>query len=469
MQGQSSGLMVVYGGQVGYFDAEELRVLNALAENLSFAVESHQREEKRHQAEQALRISEERFRQLAENMQEIFWVTDVATRTLLYVSPTYATITGRTCESLYASPETWMEIIHPDDRERAIMATEKGVTEGAYDEVYRIVRPDGATRWIRQRGFPVVNAAGEVYRMVGTAEDITQHKQAEEALRESEAQLAAAQALAKLGSWELDLTTMDPTFSSEMFRLLGQDPALGAPRLEAFLQIVHPDDRPTVEEAMSHTRELTKLLLLEYRTDPALGPEKHLLATIDVIRDATGQAVRAVGTLQDITEQKNLEQQLLRAQRMDSLGTLASGIAHDLNNALTPIITSLDLLLLKFTDDDSRELLDIIGASAQRGVDMVRQVTSFARGFEGRRVAVPLKQVIREVEKIANDTFLKHIEVWATTPDDLWMVTGDPTQLHQVLLNLCVNARDAMPNGGRLSLSAKITPSTSMMPASASR
>jgi signal transduction histidine kinase len=155
----------------------------------------------------------------------------------------------------------------------------------------------------------------------------------------------------------------------------------------------------------------------------------------------------------DLTERKKLEQQLLRSQRMESIGTLAGGIAHDLNNVLSPIMMSLAVLEMKFPDDDSKELLDMLSTSAQRGADMVRQVLSFARGVEGRRMEVQIKHLIRDLVKIVNDTFPKNIEVETALPAEIATVLGDPTQLHQVLLNLCVNARDAMPEGGKLVLS----------------
>ena len=157
----------------------------------------------------------------------------------------------------------------------------------------------------------------------------------------------------------------------------------------------------------------------------------------------------------DLTERKKLEHQFFRAQRMESIGTLAGGIAHDLNNVLSPIMMSLDLLKAKFTDPASQDLLGILGTSAARGADMVRQVLSFARGVEGQRIQVQVGPLIREIEKITNETFLKHIQVRTTLPPDLWTVTGDPTQIHQVLLNLCVNARDAMPTAGTLTLAAE--------------
>jgi two-component system, cell cycle sensor histidine kinase and response regulator CckA len=164
---------------------------------------------------------------------------------------------------------------------------------------------------------------------------------------------------------------------------------------------------------------------------------------------------RALAIIRDVSERKKLEQQFLRAQRMDSIGTLAGGIAHDLNNALGPILMSLDLLKLRFPDPGSQELISIIGTSAQRGADMVRQVLSFARGVEGRRDDVVVRDLLQDVERIVNDTFLKNIVVTLTLSPELWTVVGDPTQLHQVLLNLCVNARDALPNGGKLGISAE--------------
>ena len=132
---------------------------------------------------------------------------------------------------------------------------------------------------------------------------------------------------------------------------------------------------------------------------------------------------------------------------MESIGALAGGIAHDLNNALGPVIMSLDILKMKIADPACRELLEIVGSSAQRGVDMVRQVLSFGRGVEGRRIELQINHLIQEIAKIAGDTILKSIVVRTNLPHDLWTIVGDPTQLHQVLLNLCVNARDAMPNG----------------------
>ncbi len=157
----------------------------------------------------------------------------------------------------------------------------------------------------------------------------------------------------------------------------------------------------------------------------------------------------------DITEHKKLEHQFLRAQRLESIGTLAGGIAHDLNNVLAPISMAIELLKSEVRGERGEELLATLAASAKRGAEMVNQVLSFARGMEGRRVELHVRRLIEDLEKIVRDTFPKNIVFESKVPRSVWTVLGDPTQLHQVLLNLCVNARDAMPEGGRLTISAE--------------
>ena len=157
----------------------------------------------------------------------------------------------------------------------------------------------------------------------------------------------------------------------------------------------------------------------------------------------------------DLSERKKLEHQFLRAQRMESIGTLAGGIAHDLNNILSPILMSIELLKETATDPQAGFILKTIETSARRGADIVRQVLSFARGMEGERIEVRLDSLLRDLENIIKDTFPKDIQLQFSLPDDAWSIMGDPTQVHQILLNLCVNARDAMPEGGRLSVTVE--------------
>lgn len=166
------------------------------------------------------------------------------------------------------------------------------------------------------------------------------------------------------------------------------------------------------------------------------------------------KSILVVGT--DITEKKKLEAQFLRAQRMESIGTLAGGIAHDLNNVLAPILMSVQLLQRKLQDAQSQRLLATLETNTKRGADLIKQVLSFARGLEGKRTVIQIKHLILEIEKIAKETFPKAIKFQTNVPtSSLWLMSGDATQLHQVLMNLCVNARDAMPNGGTLHIAAE--------------
>jgi PAS domain S-box-containing protein len=157
----------------------------------------------------------------------------------------------------------------------------------------------------------------------------------------------------------------------------------------------------------------------------------------------------------DVTDQKKIEAQFLRTQRMESIGTLAGGIAHDLNNVLSPIMMSVEVLKTKVEDEQARRMLSILETSARRGADMVKQVLTFARGVEGERVLMQPRHLLKDVAKIIGDTFPKTIEFKSEIPDMLWPLLGDATQLHQVLVNLAVNARDAMPEGGTLTISAE--------------
>lgn len=164
--------------------------------------------------------------------------------------------------------------------------------------------------------------------------------------------------------------------------------------------------------------------------------------------DGSPKGVLLINT--DISEQKKLESQFLRTQRLESIGTLASGIAHDLNNILTPISMSIGLLRNSIQDESRLKLLNTVEVSAQRGAEIVRQVLTFARGVEGERVLLQPRHLIGELSKILAQTFPRNIRIKSRFTKDLWTVLGDATQLHQVLLNLCVNARDAMPEGGDL-------------------
>ncbi len=179
-----SGVFTVYGSESGLFDEEKIGLLEEVAAGLGLALEGMEQEAQRYQAEQALAESETRFRQMAENIAEMFWITDGTLSKMLYVSPAYEQISGLPCQNLYDDPLSFLKLIHPEERDRIGQGIEKALETGVWNAEYRIVRADGSVRWVWDRAFPVREASGAVFRFVGITQDITERKQAEEAIRQ---------------------------------------------------------------------------------------------------------------------------------------------------------------------------------------------------------------------------------------------------------------------------------------------
>jgi PAS domain S-box-containing protein len=193
----------------------------------------------------------------------------------------------------------------------------------------------------------------------------------------------------------------------------------------------------------------------EFENQRKDGSRFHEMASIFPLRDAGGVITHYIGLKEDVTEIRLLESKFLRAQRLEGIGSLASGIAHDLNNILAPIALCASLLRSETGVEDRQHLLDTIEAGAERAVGVVRQLLNLGRGREGGKVTLQPRHLVREMQRIVQETFPRSIRVSADCPSDLWSVLGNATEIHQVLLNLCVNARDAMPEGGQLMLVAR--------------
>jgi PAS domain S-box-containing protein len=318
----------------------------------------------------------------------------------------------------------------------------------------KAVRPDGELHWLRTTKVPWRDANGKIIGLVGIGHDITREKEAEtKSLAERnllrtvidnlpDAIYAKDGDACKIMANPADLKNLGCKTEAE---------AIGKTDFDLFPHDIaaafFADDQLVLKGQPVINRE-EKVV----RPD---GEVRWLLTTKVPWCDSTGKIIGLVGIGRDITNKKHLEAQFLRAQRMQSIGQLASGIAHDLNNILAPILISTELLRQKIQDKEGLELLDSLEASAKRGADVVKQVLWFGRGLEGRRELLNPKQLIEEIIRIISETFSKSIEVETDIAADIHPVTGDQTQLHQVLLNLSVNARDAMPNGGKLKLGVR--------------
>ncbi len=291
---------------------------------------------------------------------------------------------------------------------------------------------------------------------VALQQDIADRKTAKDQLEQGAALLRIAGRVARLGGWSWQVGDDAVRWSDETCAI-HEMPQGHRPTLDEAIRFYAPEYRDAVRDSVAACIKDGAPLDLEAQIITASGRRAWVRAIGEAARDDGGAVGRVQGAFQDITEQKRLEQQFLRAQRMEGIGTLAGGIAHDLNNVLVPIMLSIELLRPACTDAESQETLDLIAASAQRGADMVRQVLSFARGIEGRRVSLDVRPCVRDVVKLIGETFPKDIRIIERVATDVWMIDADPTQVHQVLLNLCVNARDAMPHGGQIVLAAENT------------
>ncbi|MEN3370012.1 MAG: hypothetical protein V7609_2155 [Verrucomicrobiota bacterium] len=293
------------------------------------------------------------------------------------------------------------------------------------------------------------------FAQLAIALDVTAQRKAEETIRQSEERLRAlvtsmedlALEFDQDGTYIAIWTTRDELLSHPRPELLGR--TIADVHGEGVAELFVSSFRRVAESRSVETIDYTMKVM---------GGERQFVGRVSPIVNPDGTCERVCVLSRDVTEQKKLETQYLRAQRMESVGTLASGVAHDLNNVLAPILMGAAILHRSDLPPEDEKILSTIETCAERGADIVKQVLTFARGAEGARLLLKPAQLVNDVANIAMQTFPKPIITRTHFSERLWPVEGDPTHLHQVLLNLCVNARDAMPAGGILTLSAENFP-----------
>jgi PAS domain S-box-containing protein len=282
--------------------------------------------------------------------------------------------------------------------------------------------------------------------------DITALKQAQIALRESEARLDRAQEIAGIGSWELDLATDQYTWSRHLYSILGLPPQYQPTRAN-LESSAHPDDHPAVAAWLAALQASQPRDPIDFRVMRPDGQVRVLRAEGRPVTNADGVTVRVIGTMQDITERRLIERQLAQAQKMEAIGTLTGGMAHDFNNVLGVIVGNLDLLKRRVgTDDMASELCAEALDAATRAGDLIRRLLAFARRQSLRPERTDVNLLVSDTARLLGRTLGEDIAVTLELDPVLWPVMADPAQLEAALVNLASNARDAMPKGGHLSI-----------------
>jgi PAS domain S-box-containing protein len=399
-------------------------------------------------AERALIERDEQFRQLTENISDVLFELDAELAKTLYINPAYERVWGRTCQSLYDNPVSFLDAVSPEDHDRvraSVSAVQHGDDPGPIE--FRIHRPDGQLRWIRARAVAIRDEHGRVYRIVGVSQDITESRRAQEALIESEARFRllteasfdgiaisengvlteANEGFARMFGYELD-----EVISRSLIDLIAEESAA------LVLRRVH-ENIEGVYEFVGKRKNGSKINL-------EAASRRHYV---------NGRAARLTA-LRDITEKRSLELQFRQAQKMEAIGRLAGGVAHDFNNLLT-VITSYAAMLLEDSPptDPRRDDLKEIRGAAEAAAKLTSQLLAFSRQQVLAPEVLSVNDVVTGAERMLRRLIGEDIEFTTVLDPDAGRVRADAGQIEQVIMNLAVNARDAMPEGGRLTIETR--------------
>jgi two-component system, cell cycle sensor histidine kinase and response regulator CckA len=393
---------------------------------------------------------EERFRLITDAISDVFWISERAAKRIIYVSPAYERIWGRPSADLYANPSSFQASLHPDDRDITINDTQP------FESEYRILRPDGSIRWIRDRGYPVIRNGAVEYH-VGIATDITETKHITTEHAAMVERLRLISWATNDGLWEWNIETGNVWWSEQNYALYGLPPTVPA-SYESWTTIIHPEDR---ERVVARFLQAVESCETSYADDyRILRPDHAVLEVTDracIIRDQAGKATRIVGALMDNTARRTLERQLRHAQKMEAIGQLAGGVAHDFNNILQAAI--LELALLQNMRDlppqavvRTAELRTIV----ERAANLTRQLLVFSRREAMRPQRIDINSRVVDVVRLLRRVIGESVALNFELASGILAASADPSMVDQILINLAVNARDAMPDGGTLTIETSL-------------
>ncbi|WP_410500832.1 PAS domain S-box protein [Chroococcidiopsis sp. SAG 2025] len=349
-------------------------------------------------------------------------------------------VLGRTLEE--ACHYRWLK---PEDEQAAFDCL---AATGSWQGENILVKVNGEEIYVESSLSVLKDDCNRAIGLLSVIRDITQRKRAEQKIYEQAALLDIA----------TDAILVRGLDNQILFWNKGAEGLYGWKAQEVVAknanELLYEETSPQLEEAFETVIE-TSAWQGELHQVTKQGKKIIVFSRWTLMRDEQQQPKSILTVNTDITEKKQLEAQLWRAGRLESIGSLAGGIAHDLNNLLAPILMIAQLLETQLHDERSQRLLPVVVTNAKRGASLVKQVLSFSRGLEGERTLLQVRHLIAEVQQIAQETFPKNIEFLIDISPNLWAVYGDATQLHQVLMNLVINARDAMPSGGTLSICAE--------------
>ncbi len=395
--------------------------------------------------ELALQDSEARFRTLFTAVPVGIFQAD-SQGNCLFANPKCLQLMGLSEQA--ARGQGWLNALHPNDRQQVFREWYEAVKDQRdFTAEHRFVTPTGQVNWCSSSAIAVDDQAGTVTGYLGTVMDINDRKAGEHKIQEQAALLDIATDAIIVRNLESQIQFWNKSAAS----------IYGWSAAEAIGQSTAQLFYPHVPDEILETSWQQVLITGSWQGDliktTKAGAQVVIESRWTLVRDEAGNPLAVLSVDTDVTEKNLLEKQFLRTQRLESLGTLASGIAHDLNNVLTPIVGAAQLLphTLPKIDERNQRLLQMMTDSAKRGSALVKQILTFARGMDGQRTAIQIRHLLSEIASVARQTFPKSIEIILdVNAHDLWLVLVDATQIHQVLMNLFVNARDAITADGKI-------------------